>query len=418
MPRFIGLSVDKGKGGGGLGPTEPYDRSVGFRTDSNNNVTKIEIGDFKYSDVQYNAVGLITGYNETFGGSTKGWVLTYDSQNLIDEVTERATIHPPSPEATVTAAATNIDEGSALQFTVNTTNFSSGDLYWGLSGVSTSSITSDFNGTTGIVTITSSTGTFHASPTEDSTTEGAETFKAIVYSDASRTKDIGNSDAVTINDTSIQSEITSMTVVTHTSGGDGNTATVTAPGGIQAGDLLIIMEYGPDVTSNINGQIPTGFTKITDAQHAAVDQRIHYKIAAGTESGTTYTGQTGSNENMWIGVFRGNIAITSVNVLASYGNFDTTSPSISMGSNNPSSGKQLIFVSNGTRSASTCSVNPSDPSSGWTTYDHIESGNGNEVQGIAWNFPGTSWNGVVNCSGSYGSSSRNTIIGCILDLNS
>ena len=215
------------------------------------------------------------------------------------------------------------------------------------------------------------------------------------------------------------STLTSMSVIAHTSGGDGGTAQVTAPAGIQAGDLLIIMEYGPDVSSDLyTGNIPSGFTKICDAENAAVDQRLHYKIAAGSESGTTYTGQTGSNENMWIGVFRGNIAITSVAVKATYGSKDQTTPSISVqGGTQP--GSQLLVCANGSRTASTCSLSPSAPSSGWTTYSNIESGGSNECEAVSWNFQasGNSWNGTVTSSGSYGSTSRNTALGCILDLN-
>ena len=138
MGRFIGSSLNRGKGGVGvLGPTEPYDRSVGFRTDSDNNIKKIQLGDFKYTDVQYNNVGLITGYNETFGGSTKGWILSYDSQNLIDDVAERSTIHPPLPDATVTSSVGAIDEGSTLTITLNVQNFDSGTLYWGNTNLQT-----------------------------------------------------------------------------------------------------------------------------------------------------------------------------------------------------------------------------------------------------------------------------------------
>ena len=208
MGRFIGSSINRGKGGsGGLGPTEPYDRSVGFRTDSNNNVKKIELGDFKYTDVQYNNVGLITGYNETFGGSTKGWILSYDSQNLIDDVAERSTIHPPAPDATVTSSVGAIDEGSTLTITLNVQNFDSGTLYWGLSGVSTSTMAADFTSDTGNVTISSGTGSFDLTPLADNATEGTETFKVVMYQDSARTVEVGNSSAITINDTSINDTV-------------------------------------------------------------------------------------------------------------------------------------------------------------------------------------------------------------------
>lgn len=217
MGRFIGSSLNRGKGGGGgLGPTEPYDRSVGFSTDGNNNVKKIELGDFKYTDVQYNNVGLITGYNETFGGSTKGWLLSYDSQNLIDDVAERSVPHSPGPEATVTSSATNVNEGSTLTITANTTNFDSGTLYWKAIGISTSSLATDFPSETGSFTITSSTGSFTLTPTEDSSvSEGAETFKVSVYTDSGHINNIGSTPTLTINDTSVESYDYSFTNEVH-----------------------------------------------------------------------------------------------------------------------------------------------------------------------------------------------------------
>ena len=61
MGRYIGLYLNKGQGGGGLGPTEPYDRSSGITTDANNNVNNLVIGENRYDSIQYNNVGLITG---------------------------------------------------------------------------------------------------------------------------------------------------------------------------------------------------------------------------------------------------------------------------------------------------------------------------------------------------------------------
>ena len=43
MGRYIGLIINKGKGGGGLGPTEPFTRSSGITTDGNNNVTAVTL---------------------------------------------------------------------------------------------------------------------------------------------------------------------------------------------------------------------------------------------------------------------------------------------------------------------------------------------------------------------------------------
>mgnify|MGYP001243373568 FL=1 len=93
MGRYVGLIINKGKGGGGLGPTEPFSRASGISTDSNNNVTSVTLGDTAYSAIQYDAnastVGLITGFTENIGGVSKKWKLTYDSNtNLVTNVEE------------------------------------------------------------------------------------------------------------------------------------------------------------------------------------------------------------------------------------------------------------------------------------------------------------------------------------------
>ena len=66
MGRYVGLIINKGKGGGGLGPTEAFTRSSGITTDGNNNVTAVTLGDTAYSEMLYDAgnVGLVTGFTE------------------------------------------------------------------------------------------------------------------------------------------------------------------------------------------------------------------------------------------------------------------------------------------------------------------------------------------------------------------
>ena len=68
MGRYVGLSINKGTGGGGSVKTEPFTRATGISTAVSNNVSNITLGDKKYETVLYNNVGLITGYNETVSG--------------------------------------------------------------------------------------------------------------------------------------------------------------------------------------------------------------------------------------------------------------------------------------------------------------------------------------------------------------
>ena len=83
MGRFVGLSVNKGGGGGGRPLNEEFTRATGITTDSNNNVTAVTLGDASYTNV-----GLITGFTENVGGVTKVYQLTYNSDNYVTEITE------------------------------------------------------------------------------------------------------------------------------------------------------------------------------------------------------------------------------------------------------------------------------------------------------------------------------------------
>ena len=90
MGRFVGLSINKGKGGGGgtIVGTDSFTRASGITTNASNNVTAITLGDNNYSNIAYNASNLITSYTETIGGVDKNWQLTYDSANLVTAITE------------------------------------------------------------------------------------------------------------------------------------------------------------------------------------------------------------------------------------------------------------------------------------------------------------------------------------------
>ena len=199
MGRFVGLSVNnqRGKGSGGGGGSilsnEAFTRATGITTNSDNNVTSVILGENKYESILYNAVGLVTGYNEIIGSNEKGWSLTYDSKNLVNTITEVDTF----PTYSLASSATNVDEGSSVTFTCTTTKVAdSTTLYWKVSSEA------DFATSTGSFTITSNTGTFDCTPSADTTTEGTETFTVSVYTDAGYTQSVGSSSAVTINDTS------------------------------------------------------------------------------------------------------------------------------------------------------------------------------------------------------------------------
>tara|TARA_B100001996_G_scaffold359072_1_gene324064 strand:+ start:339 stop:608 length:270 start_codon:yes stop_codon:yes gene_type:complete len=88
MGRYVGLSINKGTGGGGSVKTEEFTRATGITTDGSNNVTAITLGDTNYSSVSYGASGNITQFTETINGVAKTWSISYDSEFLITAITE------------------------------------------------------------------------------------------------------------------------------------------------------------------------------------------------------------------------------------------------------------------------------------------------------------------------------------------
>jgi len=222
----------------------------------------------------------------------------------------------------------------------------------------------------------------------------------------------------------------------HTFRNDNSTAQVRAPNGIIAGDLLVIMEYGPDVTSSINGNIPSGFTKAGySSQHAAVDQRLHYRVADGTENDVVYTGQTGSNADMHFYVFRGPIPLSNVSEQTGAASNEQTGTgcNLSMTVNQPSSPYSPYVFSvwtAGTRTSNVMYISGTTPPTTNTNGGSGEGGNGwyhnpslcgkhsNEAECFSWRLDDTS-GGSVNrdVSWTYGSTSRNTSLAMALNLD-
>ena len=103
----------------------------------------------------------------------------------------------PAATYTVTPAANNVDEGSALTFNVATTNVADSTmLYWTVTNEE------DFTTSSGSFAITSDAGSFTVTPDSDVTTEGAETFTASVRTVSIEGAIVATSSSVTINDTS------------------------------------------------------------------------------------------------------------------------------------------------------------------------------------------------------------------------
>ena len=215
MVRFVGLSINKGKGGGARKKAEPFTRATGISTDSSNHVTDITLGETEYSAIKYNNVGLVTGFNEKISGTKKGWILNYDSEGLVTSIDERTPPHF-DPQYSVTASTTTITENATVTFNIFTSDVVDGTtLYWKADGSNVT--TSDFTGgaITGSVTISSSSAQISLTTAEDTSVgEGAESFAMKIYTDAGYTSLVATSETVSITDTSVSPALYTFTTYT------------------------------------------------------------------------------------------------------------------------------------------------------------------------------------------------------------
>jgi uncharacterized cupredoxin-like copper-binding protein len=137
-----------------------------------------------------------------------------------------------SPVASISPSATTVNEGDTVTFTVNMTNFTSGTLYWSANKLSGKMLKTDFSDdqTTGTITIASSTGSFTRTFTNDTKTEGTETFNFRVHRDSPFTAGgdiLGTSSTISVLDTSTGT--TELTPTQHTMTSLANT--ISAAGG-------------------------------------------------------------------------------------------------------------------------------------------------------------------------------------------
>lgn len=106
--------------------------------------------------------------------------------------------------------------------------------------------------------------------------------------------------------------------LTFIEGTASSAATITAPTTINAGDLLIMADFAINAASVPTTVVPTGFTSISNTNNTTTCKLIFsYKIADGTEDGSTITGMDGDSlDRKTIGQFRGSPAISTVTLSA------------------------------------------------------------------------------------------------------
>lgn len=145
---------------------------------------------------------LLTEGSESFQlqiriNSTSGTVIGTSSNVTVSDTSI-------TPSATVTPDVSSVNEGGSVVFTISTTGYTSGTLYWellpGLGSIQASDFTTPLFGT---VTITGSSGTVTTTLANDLNTEISETYQLRVRLTSETGTVIGTSSTVTINDTSI-----------------------------------------------------------------------------------------------------------------------------------------------------------------------------------------------------------------------
>lgn len=117
-------------------------------------------------------------------------------------VTINDTSTTPAPTYSISSNQSSVNEGSTASFSVTTTNFGSGTLYWDVQTMSGTVNSNDLT-TSGSVSISSNSGTISISIASDLTTEGSESFRIRLYTDSGRSNLVATSTTVTINDTSL-----------------------------------------------------------------------------------------------------------------------------------------------------------------------------------------------------------------------
>lgn len=115
----------------------------------------------------------------------------------------------------ITPSTTSVNEGQTVTFTIVTTGFGSGTLYWTNSGTTVGADFTDGQNS-GAITITSNSGSFSRTLSNDATTEGSETIQIQLRTSSPSGPIVSTSSTVTVADTSTTpSTPTSLSLVTN-----------------------------------------------------------------------------------------------------------------------------------------------------------------------------------------------------------
>lgn len=138
--------------------------------------------------------------------------------------------------------------------------------------------------------------------------------------------------------------LTLTTVATASASSTANTAVITVPAGVESGDILVVSQY---VANYSSGSDPSGFTNLVLTEVTAVDHRTGYKVADGTESGTTLTGMTGSDHAIILVVLR--LSLTPTVSTGSWNSEGTDGNPSSQSVTPPTDKPVVVFYAAGSR---------------------------------------------------------------------
>jgi hypothetical protein len=137
---------------------------------------------------------------QSIAGST-ATVLIVKDYVQIRKATMTISYASSTPTYTITPSTTSVTEGQTVNYTITTTNFGNGTLFWVMTGTT---VGADFSDglTNGSITITNNSGSVTRTLNNDLTTEGTETFALQLLTGSVTGTVVASSATVTVNDSS------------------------------------------------------------------------------------------------------------------------------------------------------------------------------------------------------------------------
>jgi hypothetical protein len=195
----------------------------------------------------------------------------------------------PSAGYSVGLSATSINEGSSVTCTLTTTGVADGTvLYW-----TTGTVTGTINGadfsdsaTSGSFTITSNSGSFSRTLTNDVTTEGTEAFNLQIHTGSTAGPVVATSGTITVADTSVAPTYSASWSPSSISEGESSTLTLNTTG-VTTGTTIWWTQTGTATGADIVGSPPSSGTITTTGNSTT---GTYWAVLDGTsESTETWT---------------------------------------------------------------------------------------------------------------------------------